>query len=343
MQNIREKQNRLSEHIQKQIYTGKLSPGDKIPPVRELMEQFELRYTSTMRAVNILVEKDLLERKIGNGTFVKKQYFLNQNIKPKKDKYKITIFLATDNTEAFSGIQSTVFLGVQEAAIGYNCIIELNYMNVNEIRDNGGIFKYDGGNSTSDAVIMLGGYDTVATTFDILLPVVGVGMFKDFDGLVSTIDIDPFSITELACQYFKERKKKHIKIVANDIPIYRMRANCFAIEWAAYGTSEVLVYQDEINFDEDGAYLFASGSMLQEYSEKTLEQHGKTLSEYTTVLGIDGKHLIKPGFHQTAAVVTDWKLAGKYALAEALNKIKNPGTLSKRIFLPGKLVLPDNN
>ena len=65
---------RLYEQIIEQIRTlvveGTLQPGDKLPPERELAEQFCVSRTAVREAVKSLREKGLVEIQPGRGTFI---------------------------------------------------------------------------------------------------------------------------------------------------------------------------------------------------------------------------------------------------------------------------------
>jgi GntR family transcriptional repressor for pyruvate dehydrogenase complex len=65
---------RLYEQIIEQILTlvveGTLQPGDKLPPERELAEQFGVSRTAVREAVKALREKGLVEIQPGRGTFI---------------------------------------------------------------------------------------------------------------------------------------------------------------------------------------------------------------------------------------------------------------------------------
>ena len=60
----------ISEQIQDRIMAGQLRPGDKLPPERELAQQFGVSRTAVREAVKALHEKGLLEVQPGKGTFI---------------------------------------------------------------------------------------------------------------------------------------------------------------------------------------------------------------------------------------------------------------------------------
>jgi GntR family transcriptional regulator len=72
-----ERQQGLSAHTQieaeiaRRIERGILRPGDQIPPERELVEQMQVSRMTLRQALTRLVDRGLLERQRGRGTFVR--------------------------------------------------------------------------------------------------------------------------------------------------------------------------------------------------------------------------------------------------------------------------------
>jgi GntR family transcriptional regulator len=62
----------IADLLNKQILEGEFKAGDKIPTEVELIEQYNVSRTTVRLAVNQLIEKGLVEKKSGKGTFVKK-------------------------------------------------------------------------------------------------------------------------------------------------------------------------------------------------------------------------------------------------------------------------------
>ena len=60
----------IVEQIKQQILTGVLKVGDRLPPERELADQFRVSRTAVREAVKALQEKGLIEVQPGRGTFV---------------------------------------------------------------------------------------------------------------------------------------------------------------------------------------------------------------------------------------------------------------------------------
>lgn len=61
----------IVDQIQAQVQSGALSPGDRLPPERELAEQFGVSRTAVREAIKSLAEKGLVTVEVGRGTFVR--------------------------------------------------------------------------------------------------------------------------------------------------------------------------------------------------------------------------------------------------------------------------------
>lgn len=60
----------IKEYIYRQIITGKLAPGDKIPSVRQLAVDLTVNVNTIQRALSELTAENLIEPKRGKGNFV---------------------------------------------------------------------------------------------------------------------------------------------------------------------------------------------------------------------------------------------------------------------------------
>jgi len=61
----------IFEQVRKLIVEGKLKPGDKLPPERELASQMGVSRPTLREAIHKLEARGLLEQRQGGGTFVK--------------------------------------------------------------------------------------------------------------------------------------------------------------------------------------------------------------------------------------------------------------------------------
>ena len=58
------------EQIEESISSGKLQPGERLPPERELAEQFKVSRTAIRESIRSLTAKGLLEVRAGSGAYV---------------------------------------------------------------------------------------------------------------------------------------------------------------------------------------------------------------------------------------------------------------------------------
>jgi DNA-binding LacI/PurR family transcriptional regulator len=60
----------LVESLVERIESGRYPPGEAVPSERQLVEEFDLSRTTVRRAIDDLVQRGILERQPGRGTFV---------------------------------------------------------------------------------------------------------------------------------------------------------------------------------------------------------------------------------------------------------------------------------
>ena len=60
----------IAEQIEKRILSGELRKGDRLPPERDLAEQFHASRTAVREAMKILAQKGLVEMRPGRGTII---------------------------------------------------------------------------------------------------------------------------------------------------------------------------------------------------------------------------------------------------------------------------------
>lgn len=57
-------------HFLAEIEAGHVEPGERIPALRDLAEEWEIGHSTLVRATGILQERGVLEARAGKGTFV---------------------------------------------------------------------------------------------------------------------------------------------------------------------------------------------------------------------------------------------------------------------------------
>jgi DNA-binding GntR family transcriptional regulator len=60
----------IADHFRRQIADGELAPGDRLPPLREVMAEFQVAAQTASRAYNQLKAEGLTEARRGGGTVV---------------------------------------------------------------------------------------------------------------------------------------------------------------------------------------------------------------------------------------------------------------------------------
>ena len=78
----------IAERIQQQITDGKLRPGDKLPPERELAGLLRVNRATVREAIHLLRERGLVERKNGRGTRI--VAMLPNNVGAAIDRFFVT-------------------------------------------------------------------------------------------------------------------------------------------------------------------------------------------------------------------------------------------------------------
>lgn len=328
---IPHKPRRMIDYLREKINSGQFAEGTKIPPLRELMAQFDLSYGSVKRGIDYLHEIGLVSKHPGRGTYIQTRKLSRVG----KNIIRIAVFINNLNADNRPGIYPTVLLGIQQMAELNGCSLILNYLD----RANATTKKIAEMSSGADGMILLAEYDYRIKKFPTHIPGVGVCMHKPMSGAVSIVDMDPFSIAALASKYFRKRKKRKVIFIFSDFPAYKNRGEVFAMEWErGEGAVEFIHCQEKIKFRKKYGYLFATGSTLQEFSIKYENEFGKRLTDSMTILGVDGKHLLDPTFHPVPAITIDWKNVGKSAFEECLSRIRHPGKIPGRIYFPGKII-----
>src|SRR5262245_59300553 len=60
----------LADHLRREIETGVLKPGERLPPEVETAEKYGLARGTVRQALELLVNQRLIQRTPGKGTFI---------------------------------------------------------------------------------------------------------------------------------------------------------------------------------------------------------------------------------------------------------------------------------
>lgn len=322
----------MVDHLESLIATGVYKSGDRIPSLREISEKYTISMGSVRRGIKLLEDKGLLEFRHGSGTYVAPRRVKSDTT---DDFLKIAVFLESDRANESYCAQALT--GAQEVAAAENCSLTLNFCACNKMT--GEFIQRRIGDSRG--MLLLGCFDSVLEKLDSMIPGVGLSMHRTYAGLLSTVELDPFTATEQACGFFRKRRIHKIRVVSHNLPVHRLRAKIFADAWQAYGSCDQIELAEYTWADcsDDGCgYLFVSGTDFQLSSHHFREQFGRNLTEERTVLSIDGKSLFVPTYQPVSTIYIDWKQAGRIAMRECLRRIQDTGSEARRIYLDCKIL-----
>lgn len=106
----------IYDHIQQQIRSGNLTPGDQIPAEMDLMKEYNVARITVRHAISELVNEGVLERKAGKGTFISK---------PKIDRTLVNVTSFSSRLEAIGLHASAKLLSQEVIAAPVNIAQEL--------------------------------------------------------------------------------------------------------------------------------------------------------------------------------------------------------------------------
>ena len=330
----------VADHLEAMIASGVLAPGEKVPSLRKLGEQFNLSLGTVQRSVAFLREKGSLVIRPGSGAYVSERRNSSFNDRHNsKSKYKIAIFITTDDLS--NSYCAHALQGIQSAA-GKDCSLTLHFHDYYR-EDNFDFSLLKEATAESDALLFLGCYDYVLKKLPPTKPCVGVEMHKSYNGLMSTIALDPLNAAEKACAFFQKHGYKRVKILSeksktehSPMPVYSFRRMVFTDLWRNYGKVEEVCDSIPIGIkhvsDKDCAYFLASDTEYNRLACAYREEYGRALVDDRCILSVDGKSLLIPGYEPINTIAVDWKAMGVMALEECIRRIENPGTSSRRIY-----------
>jgi DNA-binding LacI/PurR family transcriptional regulator len=322
-------------YFQEKIFSGEYTAGDKLPSIRILKKKLGASEGAIRQCFEFLATNDLVEIIHGSGTYVKTKSL--SDLSDKTEKLNISVLGYPTLTPEHAGIYSAVLAGVQEAAADHECNLVFNHISLKESCSE----NIEQFSKNCDGVIFLAELERCNPQVKLSIPAVAVGTHLPVINNLSFVDIDPYTAAFLAVKYFKERNIKDVTVLSHKVPAYLNRADIFASMWKQAGEKAIKIYSvrvKDIDYEKSRGYLFTTGSRIQAASHAYQKKYGKVLSQDHCILGIDGKSLIRAGYHATPCVAMNWKQAGEEALKECISRIQQPGRAPRRIYLEGHLV-----
>ncbi len=325
---------KMTERLETLIASGSYRAGDKLPGLRALSEEFDLTTYAVHEGLKSLSRKGVLILRHGSGAYVAGE----RDGRIGADAWHVTVFVSTERHGA--GYLSNSLLGFQEAAMRNNCSVTFRKRDYYEFYAPEPPLDLDVG--STDGIAFLGEYDYRLRELPLTTPAVGIEMDYTFNGIVSPISLDPMTTAQLAAEYFRKHDKKTVEVhYFASAPVFRRRADCFRLLWSEFGEvrmkAHLLRPAPVMPNDSAVGMLFCGGSFCETCAEHYRRSTGRVMPEDFTVLSIDGKSLLMPGYTQVPTVGIDWRAAGETAFLELFRRIRNPSAEARRIYIVPKL------
>ncbi len=326
---------KLTDYLESMIADGAFKPGDKLPTLRQLAEEFGLKPDTARRGIWVLRDRGLLECHQGAGIYVSGQRRRSGG----GEKIGIVITLGV----LFSTYVAYALKGIQEAAdqLGVTLLIHPQKQSNPQLQARISSVAAD-----CDGLMLIGNYD--ARGEDLIIPVPGVAMemHLNYGGALSTVSLDPIRSAELAAEFFRARGIRRVAVWDGASPLHNFRAEQFRLAWRKFGTAKYFKVEEcglEIQDDPEVGLFFTGGTVANRMAELYRRRTGRALIDDFAVLALDGKSFLLPNYEPMHAVMPEWTEAGALALHELLRKIRTPGASSLRIYCDVKLKLAERN
>lgn len=326
----------MVEHIETMIALGKYPPGSRIPTLRELSREFNLSTGTVVRGIKFLVDSQVLESRHGSGTFVRRPDLVR--FQGGEKEMRIGVFLRDNDTHAQYCAQA--LLGVQDEAQHHACRLMIRFCEHREITRK----LLEMAAAENDVILLLGDYDNFLPELPRSRPYVGLEMHNSYDGLNSTVTLDPVDAAETAVRFFRERGCGKVVAFSHPGLVHATRAVMFRESWARAGGELVLrefaggdmgMYELFDFRDPAVGFFFVSGTTANKAAVAYRQESGKLLAAERHILSIDGKSRFARNFEPMNTIGIDWLEAGRLAFHECRRRISNPGSAARRIYVHG--------
>lgn len=335
----------MTDYLEAMIAGGHFSCGCRLPSLRTLCEEFKLSRGTAARGLEHLRDRGLVELRQGSGAYVCRK---NGRAAAANGR-KIAVF--SEHCNSSESYCAHIILGIQKLAEETGTTLNLHLKRYESTH----LSDLQEAAAEADALLLVGAYDLFLHGLPERRPVVGVDMQNSF-GLASLIGFDTRLAAELAADFFIKRKFRRARVITFPIPLYRFRGELFSLAFQALGgevettftcdaydakllTPDFYRRQLPLFDDPDCAYFFVSGTECNRVMHIYRELHGRDLAAERTVLSLDGKSRLIPGYLPVNTIGPDYAEIGEIAFNECLRRIENPGARPRRIEASCNLIL----
>ena len=314
----------MLRYLESMLASGGFMPGQALPTLRALSEQFGVSRKVAAQVQEVLAERGLVEIRHGSGTYV-----LNRRRHAVDRKIRIAVIHEGLNMQ--QAYCAHVVAGIMERAAELpDCRID-QWALLGFQED--ALDKLTRYARMSDAILLVGGYDRNLREVPHCCPAVGVEMGSSFNGWVSILSLDPFDAAERATQYFCDRNVHHLHLIHNPVdPLHSERKDIMVRIWRQHGTyDEEAAYGDD---DPSHGWWFSGGTGYNRFALRYKNRYKQDFAAAHHALSLDGKAYILPegALMKCDAFDTDWHRLGRTALDEAVRRATTPGAPSQRIL-----------
>ena len=314
----------MLRYLESMLASGGFQPGQALPTLRTLAEQFGVSRKVAAQVQEILAERGLVEIRHGSGTYV-----LSRR-RPAEDR-KTRIAVIHEGLNIQQSYCAHVVAGIVERAAELpDCRID-QWVLLGFQDD--ALEKLSNYARMSDVLLLVGGYDRHLREVPRCCPAVGVEMGSGFHGWVSLLSLDPFDAAERAVQHFCARGVRHLHLQSNAIdPLHSERRDIMIRTWQRLGT-----YDEETAYDDDDpahGWWFSGGTGYDRFAREYQKRYNRDFAAGHHALSLDGKAYILPegALMKCDAITTDWHRLGRAALDEAFRRSITPGAPAQRIL-----------
>ncbi len=327
---------KLRIYLESLVVSGQLSPGDRLPTLRQLAAQFGLTVSTARRVLLGLCAEGMFSMRHGAGIFVNER--ANETA-ANGEQFLTVVNWYTETQLNYCGCATAGLIAEAEQAGWQVRLHSVSYA----FKVSDPVFFpssiWDG-----RAVILIGTYDRCRMkNFIPRKPCVAIEMHDSWNGALSTVTVDPFVSANLAVEFFRERGVRRVTVVETDTPAMQCRAELFRLAWSRHGGDcrTVLEYGDlPLALPEADEGIFFAGGTSHEYHVLALrKQFGSRADFLPNLLSVDGKSLLNPYYQPVNTIYIDWRQAAEAAFTEAVRRVSFPGTAARRIYLEPKLHL----
>ncbi|WP_430009173.1 PLP-dependent aminotransferase family protein [Methylophaga lonarensis] len=117
----------IVEALETDIYTGRIKPGDRLPPQRKVAGQLGVDLTTVTRAYNEANRRGLIEARVGSGSFIRRDVELHLFADMSGKRSLLDLSMNNPPQPASAGLRQAIPDGISELMAAGERLMQLNY------------------------------------------------------------------------------------------------------------------------------------------------------------------------------------------------------------------------